>query len=254
MPETFFPAILSLILGKKVILDVGDEWLTSPTYVNIGKPFKFLIWFIDTQVIKLFRHLTVTSDYLLEKYGRGQKVINFVNYDEFKPLKRSYARKILGFKPKDKIVLSFGNTMGATRKWWLDETCKYLDMFGGIEVIRDQYFNPRDLPLWLGACDLVLFPTGDNRCERACFPIRVGTCLNAERVIATDESPTEFHNTLKDCLLTGKTPYELAVHVSRFFMDGYKDMRVSLEENVLKAKKELDWDKHMEPICELMTR
>ena len=245
MPETLLPALLSRLLGKKVILDIADEWLASPTYQQGNLFIKFLIRSLDRSV-SFFPQITVTSDYLLKKYGRGTKLINGVDTNEFLPIDRAEARGRLGIGKKEKIVLSFGNTLGKTREWWLNETYRSLQSQDpSIQLIKISGLEAWGLALWLAACDLVLFPTGDNPCERACFPIRVGTALNAERVIATDNSPTEFHNTLRpyNCMLTGSVPWTLAIEIVKFFQDPYPTFRDTLEKNVLKAKKELDWDK-----------
>jgi hypothetical protein len=188
--------------------------------------------------------LTVTSEYLVNKYGRGLKLINGVNKDEFEPLDRTKARLRADIRPNSKIVLSFGNTFGKTRELWLETTKHELkEIDPEIQLVKLTHASTEELRIWLGICDLVLFPTGDNPCERACFPIRVGTTLNAERVIATDLSPTEFHQTLEpyNCMVTGNSPKEIAGNIVRFFNDN--EFRQTLETNVLKAKEDLDWDK-----------
>ena len=97
---------------------------------------------------------------------------------------------------------------------------------------------------------MVLFPTGGGKNEQGCFPIRVGSILNAERVIVTDDSDTEFHNTLRqyNCMVTGKDTDEIAQNVVRFFSKGR--YREQLERNVRKAKEELRWENFKEGLVE----
>lgn len=243
MPETLFSGLLGLLLRKDIILDVGDEWLASPTYLKANF---FKRWCIKTldHLTPLFPKLTVTSDYLKTKFHKGTKLINGVNRKEHRLYDRIKERKSGMMRLKTKLILSFGNTFGDTRRLWLDKTKFYLKKLDpDIDFIELTGYPLKTVYIWLAICDLVLFPTGDNPCEKACFPIRVGTALNAERVIATDESDTEFHRTLKpyNCMVTGKTPKELALKIDVFFKN--RKYRSLLEKNVLIAKKELDWNK-----------
>lgn len=239
-PETLFSALFGKLLGKKVIVDVADEWLYSPTYLHSNFLKRFLIRFLDTQLIKLFP-ITVTSTYLQTKYKRGFKLINGVDRQEFELVSRNEARKRLNIGYDDKILLAFGNTWGNQRTFLLNNTFNWVKIYDSdVKLFFGNGWDKKKLSLYLGACDLVLFPTGDEPCEKACFPIRVGTCLNAERVIATDSSDTEFHSTLKDCLVLGKEPEELSQNIILFFKD--RSYRKKLEENVKKAKQRLDWD------------
>ena len=252
-PESMLAVITAKLLRRKLVLDVGDEWTLSPTSLHSRAPVSYYIRFLDLYFASKFRFLTVTSDYLRNKYvspnenGRTKyilKLINGVNKDEYEPVPKRVARKTLGFSDKDKIILAFGNTYGGQRQELLDETCEFIRLSNPeIQIIKNRYLDERHLPLYVGACDLFLFPTGDSACERACFPIRVGTYLNGERVIATDETPTEFHNTLKpyNCLLTGKNPLDLALNIVCFFYD--IRLREYLEKNTLKAKESLGWNR-----------
>jgi hypothetical protein len=236
-PQTLLPCVFTLLLRKKVILDIGDEWLDSPTYNRGNWLVRSIIRFLDTRFSRFF-DITVTSDYLLNKYGRGLKVINGVNTDEFTPIPRSIARRILNIPQDAKVVLSLGNTFEGQRDKLIKETWRYFSrLYPQAILIYGLYIGKEELGLYLGACDLVLFPTGGRPNEQACFPIRIGTFLNAERVIATDDSDTEFHRILRpfNCMITGHSPEEIAHNMTRFFTN-----RV-LETNVVKAKESLDW-------------
>ena len=236
-PECFFPAFLGKILGKKVIVDVGDEWLHT-IYPNR----LFYLWVGLVDKLLRFFPLTVTSDYLIRKYGKGIKLINGVNYGEFEPVHRNQARKELGINYEAKVLLAFGNTWGNQRTKLLKETYQWVKLYDeSIQLYVGMGWNKKKLGLYLSACDLVLFPTGGEPCEQACFPIRVGSCLNAERVIATDTANTEFHSALNDCLLVGDYPKDIALNIVYFFKD--KSYRKQLEENTKKKKQELGWNK-----------
>jgi len=244
-PETLFPALVSKLFLKKVVVDLGDDWLHSPTFKRSGPLLKFFINILCKHLPKIFDNFTVTSDFLADLYTKKNvlKLINGVNTREFEPLSQTFCRSALKYSQSDKIVLSFGNTYGGDRSRLLLETISELNRLDpSIHIIINRRLNKKELPLFVGACDVILFPTGDNPCERACFPIRVGTYLNGEKVIATDTSPTEFHETLKPykCLIQSRTPKLLARRIVWFLKD--PKLRNKLEYNVKVAKKDLDWD------------
>lgn len=240
-PETLLPLLYAKLMFRQTVVDVGDEWLDSPTYHNSGWGLRSVIRFLDLRLINLFRKITVTSEYLKKKYKRGLVLINGVNTNEFPVISKDLARKVLGYGEDDKVVLSFGNTYSDSRLKLLGETIKQLP--GDIKVISGVYLNRRQLMFYSSACDLFLFPTDSSPAEKACFPIRIGTYLNAERVIATISNDTQFKKTLKkfDCMVTGKNPKDLADNIVKFFKNTRR--RKELESNILKAKKELDWYK-----------
>ena len=84
---------------------------------------------------------------------------------------------------------------------------------------------------------------GNSPGEKACFPVRIGTYLNGERVIATNKTETELYNVLSayDCAIIGDNAKDLAQKIIHFF-DNQQE-RKRLEKNLLKAKKELSWDR-----------
>ena len=250
-PETLLPGLLARLLNKKVVIDLGDQWGIPPPRGVWGSWVGIYLQFLDAVLARHYGWLTATSDFLAEKIrlavptkkGQILKLINGVNLSEFNPLDKEYCRFKLSFDSKSKILLSFGNTYEGERFRLLQEVCQHvIDYIPDIKFFNNRYLNKEELPLYLGACDLVLFPTGGADNEKACFPIRVGTYLNGERVIATDNSPTEFHNTLKpfNCMITGKNPREIAQNIHRFFTD--RVYREELEYNVFTAKRELSWE------------
>ena len=254
MPETLPAVLIGRLLRKRMCVDVGDEWTYSPTYRTSGAITASYIRFFDHLTTRLSPFLTTTSEFLKKKYslqaaGKVDSILvlnNYINCDEYKTVSRKKARGVLHLGRQEKIVLAFGNTYGGKRQFLFDKTVKWVStMDKSIRFISGIYLDKVKLPLFVGACDLFLFPTGDNPCEEACYPIRVGTYLHGERVIATDESETEFHNSLMpfNCLLTGRRPYLLAKNIVKFFND--RDYRSILEFNVLLAKKAFNWDRHI---------
>lgn len=285
--ETGIPYVFCRLLRKKVVLDVGDEWLDSPTYNSAGALLKSYIEFCDLRLASSAKFMTVTSEYLEQKYREKGvrnilKLINGVDLGQFQAMPRDEARGILKIGPDKKVILSFGNTYGGDRAYLLLKTFNYLNSFDNSILL---YFNmdPRlflndpkikseiggpalerivvtghigaeALALYLGACDIILFLTGSRPSEKACFPIRVGSYLNGERVIAIDRTGTEAFNTLSrfNCILTGEGPYELAKNIIDFFNND--KLRRALEERVLKAKKELCWGRLISDLTALYRR
>jgi hypothetical protein len=239
-PETLLPALLALIIGKKVLVDVGDEWLDSPTYHKSLWITRWIIKFLDTKVIKLFP-ITVTSGYLVDKYKRGIKLINGVNLHEFTPIPRVLARRMMNVSPNAKIVLALGNTFDGPRTTLLRDAFARLLVLDSEVILVWKQVKRSELDLYIGICDLILFPTGDAPNEKACFPIRIGSYLNGERVIATDLSETEWHMTLRpyNCTLEGNSE-QLAELMYEFFHNEH--FRSIIERNVLKAKDALTWE------------
>ena len=123
-----------------------------------------------------------------------------------------------------------------------------------IQFIHKTGVDIETLRLYLGACDMVLFPTGGLPNEQACFPIRVGTALNAERVIATDDSDTEFHNTLipYNCMVVSRNMHTLALKIIGFLDN--KELKERLEHNTRIAKQHLCWQNLIRKLNEFYGR
>ena len=244
MPETLLPALTAKLLRKNVVIDISDEWLESTT----GWVRKYVA-FIEPRLARWFPLIIVPCEYLYEKFSKMTdstliKLTNGVNPTEFKLIPKGEARKKLNFRPDDKIMLAIGNTFGGERRallWKVYNEVKALDP--KVILIAGTYIPKEDLPYYLGACDLALFPTNGAKNELACCSIRVMTYINAEKVIATDDSPSEWHTILEnfDCGLMGK---DLAKKIIRFFND--KKLRKRLEKNVKRAKNALQWDNLIE--------
>jgi len=261
-PENALAGILCLLLRRNVVLDVGDDWDYALTTFPKRHPLRFCFFlylrFFDHLILRHFVKLTATSTFLLGKYsscrvsGCGVKLINGINFNEFEPFTRSEARKELGIAKDARLMLSFGNTFGGDRQRLLTELVREIKTRdAGIHFLPQRRYEGRQMALWLAATNIILFPTGNGFNEQACFPIRVGTILNAERVIATDTYHTEFHDTLKpyDCMVQGWCMSDLADKVVKFLNNPHAHKYY--EENVRKAKKDLGWNKLIGALEEL---
>lgn len=258
LPETFFACLAAKLFRKHYIVDWGDEWETPITYGKVGSPRYHYLRFLHKHCIGLNRYYTATSDFLVSRLGllscgssEIKKVINGVNLEEFVPMSRQEARKLLGLSNDLHLLLSFGNTMGGERQNLLDQVFEEVNRLDKeVRFLSGKYLDKHDLPIYLGAADIIVFPTGEHPCEKACFPIRVGTILNAERIIATDEGDTEFHKTIFpfDCVIHYKDINKLAFHIVYTLHD--TDRFHKLEINVQNAKYALSWDKLTIPLIE----
>jgi glycosyltransferase involved in cell wall biosynthesis len=274
-PETNLPLIFCKIIRKKVILDIDEEWSNCLFTQTTHRFLAAYTQFCDLKLSPRFEFLTVTSDYLVKKFKKLGvknvfKIINGVDLDQFKPVSREKARKDLKINPQERMILSFGNTYLGERAYLLFKTFqaalkrdKSLQLYFNAphpfrhhpkiekeitaqtlkNVVITGYLGKKRLPSYLGACDLTMFLTEDTPGERACFPVRIGSYLNGERVIVINQTETEAYQSLarQNCVVTGKNPVEIANQIMRFFND--QDFRRQLETNVKRARKNLSWDK-----------
>lgn len=271
--ETNLPLLLCKLLNRKTVLDIDEDWLDSPIYHQSSPLIKKYLRYCDLTLTPKSKYLTVTSDYLVDKFTKlgaphVLKIINGVDHDQFQTISRAKAREHLGISPSAKIILSFGNTYEDERAYLLlktfeevyklDKTVKlyfnfnpehffYMDKIKNTinqkifkNIITTGFIKQGMLPYYLGSCDLVLFLMGSSPAEAACFPIRIGSYLNGERVIATNQNQTEAYRTLQkyQCALVGKNPVEIAKKMMQFFRD--ESLRRQLEANVKIAKNKLD--------------
>lgn len=276
--ESSIPFLVAKLLGKKVVIDWDDYWSGSdeliPIHKKVGVVMRYLR-FCEYVLQRQAEYATATSDFLMNKLeGLGVKnrlkIINGVDREQFVPMSRSRSRRKLGVGEEDKILLTFGHTFFKERTVYLfrifEEMFKLNDTvtlyfnYDAKEMIKEQapeesfseamfkniinvgYLDREKLSLYLGAADGVLFAMGETKCEQACFPTRIGTFLNGEKVIATNRTDTEACRTLEhyNCALVGDTPKELARKVVDFLNGG--DQRRNLEKNVQRAKEDLSWE------------
>lgn len=275
--EAVIPFFVAKVLRKKVIFDWDDYWQDSPLFHRSNKLIKKYLSFLENGIPKYARQMTVTSSFLekeAKKLGSKKvlKIINGVDLEQFIPVKKTKARKRLKIHSKKRIILSFGNTYEGERAYLLLKTFEeILKLDGSIKL----YFNLNPAVYWkekiikeninkdilkniivtgfidlnkikgrsyLGATDTLLFLMGNSPGEKACFPVRIGTYLNGEKVIATNRVDTQVYETLLalNCAIIGDSPADLAKKIIDFLGD--KRKRKSLEKNVLKAKKKLSWN------------
>lgn len=276
--ESSIPFLVAKLLGKKVVIDWDDYWSGSDELIPVHQRFSIImnyLRFCEYMLQKKADYATATSDFLMDKLKElgvphRLKIVNGVNKEQFGLMDRSEARARLGIEGKDKILLTFGHTFFKERTVYLfrifeqiyklDRTIKLYFNYDARKMIREQapgekfdevmfgniinvgYLDREELSLYLGATDCVLFAMGETECEKACFPTRIGTFLNSERVIAANRTDTEACRTLEQhrCALIGDTPQELAAKVVDFLDD--KSRRERLEANTRRAKEEMSWE------------
>ena len=277
--ESNIPFLLCKILGKKVVVDWDDYWTEADKLVPLYKKFfiiqKYFI-FCENKLQRLTKNITVTSSFLTEKAKSLQisnilKIINGVDLEQFNPMPKSKARKILEIKPNTKIVLSFGHTFFKDRILLLfktfneinhlDKNIRFWLNYDPSELLKDQhltgrfnpkfvktienlgYLDPKKLPKYLGAADMVLFMMGNYNTEKACFPTRIGTYLNGEKIIAMNKTDTEACHMLEyyKCAIIEDNPTKIAKRVINVLNN--PELKTKLERKVIKARDDLSWDK-----------
>lgn len=275
--EAVIPFFVAKILRKKVIFDWDDYWQDSPLFYRSNSLIKKYLSFLENGIPKHARNMTVTSNFLekkAKKLGskRVLKIVNGVDLEQFVSIEKSKAREQLKIRSKEKMILSFGNTYGGERAYLLLKTFEeILKLDGSVKL----YFNLDPTVYWqerrikkeiskkileniivtgfidldkvkgrsyLGAADVLLFLMGDSSGEKACFPVRIGTYLNGEKVIATNRVDTQVYEVLLplNCAIIGVNPADLAKKIVDFLRNERK--RKALEKRVLKAKEKLSWD------------
>jgi len=226
---------------------------------------------------------TATSEFLIDQFKEigvpnRIKIVNGVYKNQFQQMDRDSARKTLGIPANKRIILTFGNTSFKERTIYLFRTFEkiherdpeillYMN-FDAKALLAEQasgekfnksmfekivsvgYLDKPKLSLYLGATDFVLFNMGDTTLEKACFPTRIGTYLNGERIIITNKTNTEACNILEkyNCAVIGKDFLDIAEKTIELFNDDKK--RKIIEDNVRKAKNELMWENLVIPLID----
>lgn len=280
-PEIMAIFLLLKFTGRKIFLDWDDYWQDSPTYRFGGLFTRWYIAFAENWISRLTNNVTVTSEFLSKKANRLHirrilKIINGVDPLQFRNYTHEKALSYLGYDRNKKYILSFGNTYEYERGSLLirtyDELCKRNNSIKLISnfdfrnlinkeklILNEKILNniiftdlipPEKLGLYAAVSECIVFLTGNTDNEKACFPVRIGSYLNSGKVIATNETDTEWHRVLEkfNCILIGKNPEELAVRINEFIGD--KDLKEKMEENVKVAKMELSWDKLIEKLIQ----
>lgn len=278
--ESNIPAFLFKIFGKNVVMDWDDFWTGSPIFDEHPRIKKYVV-FCEKKSPKFFENIVVVSD-LLERKAREWgakrilKLINGVNTSQFIVHSREESIKKLGLDKDKKYLLAFGNTFDINRAYLLFKTFEKimgmdpdiyllfnLDSKKMIEDLKPEknvnpkclenvidvgYIQQEDLGYYLGASDAVIFLQGATENELACFPIRVGSYLNGEAIIAMNDIGSETANTLKKygCAIIERNPDILARKAADLAND--QNWQRQLKEKVRFAKKELSWDRQIESL------
>ncbi len=273
--ETVIPFCATKILRKKIVFDWDDYWQDSPFFHQTNKLVKKYIAFLENTIPKLTPFMTVTSDFLVQKargsgVSRVLKIINGVDRKQFRTHTYEEGMQKLKLDPQKKYLLAFGNTYAPQRAHLLLKTLAGVQrqdpavrLIANIDfrqlfpkthpwnvrkkeileqIIVTGFIPPQDLGYYLAISACVIFLTGNSAAEQSCFPIRIGSYLNGEKMIATTDTDTEWCNTLKKfhCVLLGKNTQDLAQKITALLHD--QDLQKKLENNVRRAKSELTWE------------
>lgn len=280
-PESSIPLVFARLIGKRVILDRDELWQAN--FSQSHWIMRKYVWFCEEILIKLFDTHIVTSDLLAEhskKYGAKNiiKIINGVDLDQFSLEDKVNSRAKLGVANDDKVLLTFGNTYGNQRalllfkvfakvleldscvKLFINEDPKGYLKESGIDskvldnIIVTGFIQPKSLGLYLAGSDIVLFLTGNSDNERACFPVRIGSYLNGEGVIATVRTDTEWCKVLQNynCAIIGQDLNDLAKKIN-YYLNNRNELE-DLKEKVRIAKKELNWNSLGHEIIDLLNK
>ena len=198
------------------------------------------------------------------------KLINGINPTQFIPHTREEGRKELKLKPTGKYLLTFGHTYINDRAYLLFKTFEYIyNIDPSIillfnenpeKIIKEQgledkinkkilkniktvgYIPQDKLGYYLGAADITIFLMGDADNERACFPIRIGSYLNGNAIIAINDINAEATNILKEynCAIIEKDIKTLAEKIIIFLNNEHRQQQ--LKKKIKLVKKSLSWE------------
>ena len=262
--ESNIPAVILKILGKKIVMD-WDEIFEDTFPAKF--PLKQYIYFCEYKLPKYFKNYCVTSDALSKLlHQRGAKkiikVINGTDFSEFNPQNKIQYRQKLNLDPKGKYLFAYGNTFGANRPYKFFKTFEYIvNLDPSIKLLCN--FNPQDIyqrdhlegkinpkifsniinlgyisnKEYLYTANAALFLSGDGLCEQANYPIRIGSYIGSNLVIAINDGNSEASNSLKKekCCLTSKNLKTLAKKTVEFLNN--PKLQEKYHQKLEKAKK-----------------
>lgn len=272
--ESNIPAFFLKLLGKKVVLDWDDYWMGSPIF-NSHNLVKKYIAFCEKKSPKFFGNMVVISDFLKNKAReRGAKNIlklqNGVIADEFEPRDIAESFEKLKLDKNKKYLLSIGNTYSRDRTCLLfeafdemhrlDSEIKLICNFNLAEKIREQnlegkisqsclentidlgYLNHQDLERCLSISSAAIFLQGTTEDELACYPVRIGSYLDAELAIVMNDVGSEVGFAMKKhgCAIIEKDIPTLAKKTVAFLNDA--EAQKEMKQKIILAKKDLAWD------------
>lgn len=243
--ESNIPAILLKPFGKKIVMD-WDE-IFEDTFPPIF-PIKQYIQFCEHILPRFFPNYCVTSDVLkkiVKKRGAQNvvKIINGVDFSEFNPKNKITHRQKLGLETKTKYLFAYGNTFAANRPYRflktfeyivkLDPSIKLLCNFNPDEIYQRDHLQGRIDPKifaniinlgyisnkeYLYTADAALFLSGDGIREQANYPIRIGSYIGSNLVIAINDGHSEASDSLKrfNCAIMSQNLKKLASSTVEF--------------------------------------
>lgn len=243
--ESNIPAILLKPFGKKIVMD-WDE-IFEDTFPPIF-PIKQYIQFCEHFLPRFFPNYCVTSDVLkkiVKKRGAQNvvKIINGVDFSEFNPKNKITYRQKLGLETKTKYLFAYGNTFAANRPYRflktfeyivkLDPSIKLLCNFNPDEIYQRDHLQGRIDPKifaniinlgyisnkeYLYTADAALFLSGDGIREQANYPIRIGSYIGSNLVIAINDGRSEASDSLKrfNCAIMSPNLKKLASSTVEF--------------------------------------
>jgi hypothetical protein len=281
--ESMLPGVILKLLKKKIVLDWDDYWEGSTIYGEI-KILKRYVSFCELNAPKFFQNVIVVSEFLKNlAYIRGAtnilKLINYVNIDQLK-VENGYINRSDISKLNDKYiyVIAFGNTYINDRAFLLfklfsiinskNENIKLLFNQDAEKIYKEQKLikrlnpdflksvinigniNKNDIKICLDKAKVTLFAMGDEDNERACYPIRVGTYISGESIIAINDNQSEVVNTLRifDCALIEKDLNKLADLVIKVIDN--EDQFDAYKKKVNNARLSLNWDLHINELID----
>lgn len=221
--ESNIPALILKLLGKKIVID-WDEIFEDTFPAKF--PLKQYIYFCEHKLPAFFKNYCVTSD-ILAKFSKKRgaknviKIINGFDPKEYNPKNRYSYRSKLKLDPDTKYIFAYGNTFGSNRPYKffktfehiikLDPSIKLLCNFDPITIYqRDKLTGKIDPKIfsniinlgyitnkeYLYTSNVALFLSGDGTCEKANYPIRIGSYLASNLVIAINDDNSEASNSL----------------------------------------------------------
>lgn len=273
-PESIIPAVLLKLFGKKVVID-WDDYISDGEIKN--PIINAYIKFCESNFPRFFKNYVVVSDFLEElayQFGAKKvfKLINGVNLSQFVPQNLTDSRHKLGMDQNDNYLISFGNTYTPQRAFLLLKTFEYIyqqkpttkliisfdpQAIPGLKHQFNQkmfkniisgYINQEQLPFYLGAANAVIFLFGDNPNERGCFPIRIGTYLNGEKLIFINDNDSTTTRLLKkySAAIVQKDIKILAQKAIDYL--NHPQKYSSYIPNIKLAKQQLSWNKIIIPL------
>jgi len=268
--ESNIPAFILKLFGNTVVIDwdeIFEETFRSNPAINA------YIHFCEHRLPSYFKNYCVVSDTLYnyaKKRGAKNvvKIINGINPNEFNPQNKLSYRSRLKLDTKTKYLFAYGNTFGSNRPYKFFKTFEYifklnpsimiLCNFDPLSIYRRDHLAGKIDPRifsnfinlgyitnkeYLYTSDAALFLSGDAISEKANFPIRIGSYLGSNLVVALNDNNAEVSNTLKKekCAILSQSLPVLAKKIVEF-LDSPKLQNYYLQK-VKTAKQHLSVDR-----------